>query len=28
VTVNVPAGTKVRLKSPNVAFASPAMVVG
>ncbi len=27
VTVNVSAGTKVRLKSPDVAFASPAMLV-
>jgi Glycosyl hydrolase family 1 len=27
VTVNVPAGTKVRLTSPKVSFASPALVV-
>jgi hypothetical protein len=27
VTVNVPAGTKVRITSPKVAFASPALVV-
>jgi hypothetical protein len=27
ITVNVPAGTKVRIKSPQVAFASPAMLV-
>jgi hypothetical protein len=27
ISVNVAAGTKVRLKSPEVAFASPAMVV-
>jgi hypothetical protein len=25
--VSVPVGTKVRVKSPKVAFASPAMVV-